>query len=72
MADGGRTYSGLLDDVQIYGGALTAEEIQLVMAGGEILSLKAALPEPANQATDVPRDAVLSWMAADRADKHNV
>jgi hypothetical protein len=72
MADGGRTYTGLLDDVQIYGGVLTADEIQIVMAGGEILSLKAALPEPANQATEVPRDAVLSWMAGDRVDKHNV
>ncbi|HUU17409.1 MAG TPA: LamG domain-containing protein [Sedimentisphaerales bacterium] len=72
MADGGRTYTGLLDDVQIYGGALTADEIQIVMSGGEILSLKAALPEPANQATEVPRDAVLSWMAGDRANKHNV
>jgi hypothetical protein len=72
MADGGRTYTGLLDDVQIYGGALTAEEIQIVMGGGEILSLMAALPEPANQATEVPREAVLSWMAGDRADTHNV
>ena len=72
MADGGRTYTGLLDDVQIYGGALTADEIQIVMAGGEILSLKAALPEPANQATEVPREAVLSWMAGDRAEEHNV
>jgi hypothetical protein len=72
MAGGGRTYTGLLDDVQIYGGALTEQEIQVVMAGGEILSLAAALPEPANQATEVRRDAVLSWMAGDRADKHNV
>jgi len=72
MADGGRTYNGLLDDVQIYGGALTADEIQIVMAGGEILSLAAALPEPANQAAEVPRNAVLSWMAGDRAYAHNV
>ena len=72
MANGGRTYRGLLDDVQIYGGALTEQEIQAVMAGGEILSLAAALPEPANQATEVPRDPVLSWLAGDRADKHNV
>jgi hypothetical protein len=72
MADGGRTYTGLLDDVQIYGGVLTEQEIQAVMAGGEILSLAAALPEPANQATEVRRDSVLSWMAGDRADKHNV
>ncbi len=72
MADGGRTYTGLLDDVQIYGGALTEDEIQIVMAGGEVLSLAAALPEPANQATDVPRDTALSWLGGDRADKHNV
>jgi hypothetical protein len=72
MANGGRTYRGLLDDVQIYGSALTEQEIQGVMAGGEALSLAAALPDPANQATEVPRDAVLSWLAGDRADKHNV
>ncbi|MBN1805597.1 MAG: hypothetical protein JW837_10125 [Sedimentisphaerales bacterium] len=72
MADGGRTYTGLLDDVQIYGGALTVDEIQIIMAGSEVLSLAAALPEPANQAVDVPRDKVLSWLAGDRADKHNV
>jgi len=72
MANGGRTYRGLLDDVQIYGGALTEQELQAVVAGGEILSLAAALPEPANQATEVPRDPVLSWLAGDRADKHNV
>jgi len=72
MANDSRTYTGLLDDVQIYGGALTADEIQIVMAGGEILNFKAALPESAHQATEVPRDAVLHWMAGDRADKHNV
>jgi hypothetical protein len=72
MADGGRTYTGLLDEVQIYGGALTADEIQTVMAGSEILNFKAALPEPADQVTDVPRDTVLSWMPGDRADTHNV
>ena len=62
MANGGRTYTGLLDDVQIYGGILTEEEIQTIIAGNEILSLTAALPEPANQAKDVPRDTVLSWL----------
>jgi hypothetical protein len=72
MANGGRTYTGLLNDVQIYGGALTEEEIQIIIAGSEVLSLAAALPEPANQAIEVPRDTVLSWLAGDRADKHNV
>jgi hypothetical protein len=72
MADGGRVFSGMLDDIQIYGGALTAEQIQIVMGGGEILNLKAALPEPADQGTDVPRDTALSWLAGDKADTHNV
>jgi len=72
MADGGRVFSGMLDEVQIYGGALTPDEIQIVMAGGEIINLKAALPEPANQGTDVPRDTALGWLAGDKADTHNV
>ena len=72
MADGGRVFNGLLDEVQIYGGALTADEIQIIIAGGEILNLKAALPEPANQVGEVPRDTALSWMPGDRADAHNV
>ena len=72
MANGGRVFNGLLDEVQIYGGALTADQIQIIMTGGEILNLKAALPEPANQVTEVPRDTALSWMAGDRADTHNV
>ncbi|MHC4701127.1 MAG: LamG domain-containing protein, partial [Planctomycetota bacterium] len=72
MADGGRTYTGLLDEVQIYGAALTEDEIQAVLAGSEVLNLQAVLPDPANNATEVPRDVVLSWLAGDRADKHNV
>ena len=72
MANDSRTYTGLLDEVQIYGGALSADEIQTIIAGNEILNFKAALPKPAHQETDVPRDVVLSWMAGDRADKHNV
>jgi hypothetical protein len=42
------------------------------MAGGEILSSAAALPKPTNRATEVPQDAVLSWMAGDYADTHDV
>jgi len=72
MANAGRVFNGLLDEIQIYGGALTADEIQIIMAGSEILNLKAALPEPANQGTEVPRDTAFSWMASDRADTHNV
>ncbi len=72
MASGRRTYQGLLDDVQIYGRALTVEEIQDVMAAGAALTLPASLPLPANNAPDTPRDAVLSWTEGDTAAKHNV
>ena len=72
MAGGGRTFIGLLDEVQIYGGALSADEILTVMKGDEILNFKAALPAPADLEKDVPRETVLSWMPGDRADTHNV
>ncbi|MHC4172312.1 MAG: LamG-like jellyroll fold domain-containing protein [Planctomycetota bacterium] len=67
-----RTFHGTLDEFRIYDRMLTENEIQVLMIGGEVLSLAAYLPGPANQATEVRRDAVLSWMAGDRADKHNV
>jgi len=72
MAGGGRTFIGLLDEVQIYGGALSADEILTVMEGDEILNFKAALPAPADLEKDVPRETTLSWMPGDRADTHNV
>jgi len=72
MGGGGRPYYGLLDDVQIYGRALTEQEIQNVMAAGAALTLPASLPLPANRALEVPRDSVLSWTEGDTAVKHNV
>ena len=72
MANGSRTYHGLLDDVQIYGRALTVEEIQDVMAAGAALTLPASLPLPANNSGDVPRDTILSWTEGDTAVTHNV
>ncbi len=72
MGGGGRTFYGYLDDVQIYGRALTEQEAQDVMAGGAALTLQASLPLPANNGKEVPRDAVLSWTEGDTAAKHNV
>ena len=72
MGGGGRPYMGYLDDVQIYGRALTEQEIQDVIAGGAALTLQASLPLPANNGKEVPRDAVLSWTEGDTATKHNV
>jgi hypothetical protein len=72
MGGGGRPYYGLLDDVQIYGRALTEQEIQDIMSAGAALTLPASLPLPTNMAVEVPRDSVLSWTAGDTAVKHNV
>ena len=67
-----RIFHGTLDEVCIYDRPLSEQEIKLVMIGGEIQSSTAALPEPANRATEVAQDAVLSWMAGDYANKHDV
>jgi hypothetical protein len=72
MAAGNRMYTGSLDEVQIYGRALTQEEIQTVIAGDRTLTLTASQPKPANQAVEVGRDVVLKWTPGDTVDKHNV
>ena len=72
MAGGGRRYNGLLDEIQIYGRAITQEEIQAIIAGTPALSFLASLPEPSHQAVDVPRDTDLKWFGGDTAAKHNV
>jgi hypothetical protein len=72
MINKSRQYYGLLDEFQIYGRALTAEEVAQNAQGILALSYPAALPNPANKLTEVPRDAVLSWMMGDTARMHNV
>jgi len=72
MAGGGRVYNGVLDEVQIYGRAITEQEIQNIIAGTPALSPLASLPEPSNKAIEVPRDADLKWLGGDTAVKHNV
>jgi len=67
-----RTFQGTLDEVCIYGRSLTEQEIQTVMAGGQIQSGTASLPKPGNQAVEVHQDKVLSWMAGDFAVTHDV
>jgi hypothetical protein len=67
-----RTFHGTLDEIFIYDRPLSEQEIQLLMAGGEIQSNTAALPKPANRETEVAQEVVLSWLAGDYADKHDV
>jgi hypothetical protein len=63
-------FEGMLDDVRFYNHALNEAEVQAAMAGTS-LGL-AAMPYPADEATDVPRDVTLSWEPGLSADTHNV
>jgi len=62
--------AGRLDDARIYSRALSAAEIQTVMKGGE--AGLSSNPSPGNNATDVPRDAVLGWKPGEFAKTHDV
>jgi hypothetical protein len=62
-------FVGTVDDVRFYKRALTVAEIQQVMKGE---SNKAEGPSPTDKATDVPRDAMLSWRALPSAGTHDV
>ena len=55
----GQYYGGLADDVRIYSRVLTEAEIQQVMLG--IPPELASKPSPADKATHVPREVVISW-----------
>ena len=65
----GRFLDALMDDLRLYDKELTAEEIGLIM---RIDPLLAYAPSPANHATDVAQDAVLSWTPGDDAAQHDV
>jgi hypothetical protein len=72
MANGGRTYNGLLDEVQIYGAALTADEIQSVMEGSIQGFPRARGPNPPNGSMLDGTWVTLSWRSGDSAVSHNV
>jgi hypothetical protein len=62
-------YEGAVDDVRFYNRPLTAAEVQSILKGE---SYKAGEASPADAATDVPRDATLSWAAGSFAATHDV
>ncbi len=64
-------FQGLIDEACVYRRALTPAEIQKIMKGlsGQAL---ASGPHPADQATDVPRDALLNWTPGDYPGTHDV
>jgi len=55
----GQDYAGIIDDVRLYKRALTPEEVPLTMVVPA--STIASAPQPANGASDVPRDVTLQW-----------
>ena len=75
--DGGASWTarrmsgGSLDDVCFFSRAMTVEEVQALMLGLSDPAL-AGEPSPADEATDVPADSVLSWKAGETATSRDV
>lgn len=69
-----RPFVGLLDDMRVYNQALTEEELQAVMLGKGpgVATELAGQPSPEDEVVDVPRDAVLTWVAGEFAATHDV
>ncbi|MHC4510178.1 MAG: LamG-like jellyroll fold domain-containing protein, partial [Planctomycetota bacterium] len=69
-----RIFQGSLDDMWLFSHVLSPAEIQQVMMGG-LAPGQASNPNPADGATDVPRDVALSWTPGEYApavDGHTV
>jgi len=67
--NGTQYWTGGIADVRIYDHTLTPAEIQAVIRGEVGL---ASGPNPADGATDVPRDVVLNWTPGEFANTHDV
>ncbi len=67
----GRFFHGILDDIQIYSRALSEPEINVIMKGLADQNV-AQNPNPADEASDIPRDVILGWDAGESAAAHDV
>ncbi|MEN6426814.1 MAG: LamG-like jellyroll fold domain-containing protein [Phycisphaerales bacterium] len=67
-----RSWLGMLDDVRVYNRSLTQAEVQEIMTGNDLRTGLATSPSPGSGATDVHRDAVLTWNAGETAATHDV
>ncbi|MBP8304934.1 MAG: discoidin domain-containing protein [Phycisphaerae bacterium] len=65
-------YLGSLDDFRIYNEVVPSDEIKAIMLGVGPNPGLAGGPYPSDQATDVPREAVLTWMPGLYAASHDV
>jgi hypothetical protein len=71
-SNGGQQYFGIVDEVAMFNRELTAEEIQNIFENGMARPELACEPQPQDEAVDVDRDAVLSWMPGEFANTHDV
>jgi len=60
-------FEGTIDEVRVYSRALSAADIQELFAFTGAPRTVASNPDPADEATDVPRDVVLGWMPGEYA-----
>jgi len=63
------SFIGLIDDIRIYNHVLSEAEVMSLAIGESDFAFR---QNPADVATDVPRDVFLSWMPGNYADKHDV
>ena len=68
----GLYYTGLMDDWRVYDHALSEGEVRDAMAGKKPDGELASEPKPAHEATEVLREAVLSWSSSKFAAAHDV
>ncbi len=66
----GEYWNGAFDDVRLYDHVLALAELPAIMAGVPLECAKDPVPE--DKATDVPRDARLSWTAGQYPSTHDV
>ncbi|MHC4632327.1 MAG: LamG domain-containing protein, partial [Planctomycetota bacterium] len=63
-------FNGSVDDLRVYDQAMTEAEVRKIMIPKP--PGLASAPSPADEATDVPREVVLSWTPGEFADQHDV
>jgi hypothetical protein len=68
--DYAQNFNGIIDDVRLFNRELSPEEVQQVMvdAPADVVTD----PSPADGATDVLRDVVLSWVPVEAATQHDI
>ncbi|MHC4324815.1 MAG: LamG-like jellyroll fold domain-containing protein, partial [Planctomycetota bacterium] len=65
-------FDGVIDEVRFYTRALSAADIQELFSFVGDSPTIASNPDPLDEQTDVPRDAILSWKPGGDAEMHDV